>query len=139
MKLKRLFVASKSREFEFPFRKCVVNFAAVDWRNLSLRYRLLLDPRGIATAYANMNMRLYLCMQTRPANRNQIAEGLILTYLELLVTFMAMAANATFKFVLLRIMHNWLIAAAYRSLHKRMQKCSRFLLCHYCISSLNVA
>jgi len=50
--------------------------------------------------------RLCLRMQTRPANRNQIAKGLILTYSEFLVTFMAVALDATFKFMLLRITEN---------------------------------
>lgn len=113
--LKRLLciIAPKLYKSEFCSQVTyIVNFAvdvnfAVGVIYRSLKYRLLLEPRGIAVAYANMNMRLYLCMQTRSVNWNQIARGLILTYPELLVTFIATARDARmFKFMLLRIAEN---------------------------------
>jgi len=59
---------------------------------------------------------------------------------------MAMAPDATFKFMLLRITENCSYAwqkknrtrSAYRSSHKRMQKCPRLSFRRRYISSLNV-
>lgn len=99
------------------------------------KYRLLLELRGYY-------MRLYLCMQTWPINRNQIARGFVLTWPGLLVVFVTIVRWMRYLNLcnrVLRITENcyaWQrkrrARLTDRSSHKRMQKYPLLLFCHHC-------
>jgi len=81
-KTKYFFIVSELCSESMFARANIANFVFCCHRRnpwLLNKYCLLLEPRGTVIIRTNMNMSLYLCMQTRLANQNQIARGFVLT------------------------------------------------------------